>query len=389
MIDIIEKKDCCGCTACESVCGVHAITMKPDAEGFLYPEVNNEICINCSVCEKVCPVIGRDLNPPVGIPLKVFALHNKDKDIWFKSSSGGVFHALCINCLNRGGIVFGAEYNDNLTVVHRGEITEEGILKFRGSKYVQSDLVGIFREILGNLKVNKEVLFSGTPCQVEGLKRYLRKPYSNLMTVDILCHGVPSPKIFSDYIKFVNRYSLGRLENINMKDKTYGWGYQNLRLFFNGNITEFNSPTSNLWNRIFYDHIANRPSCSACRFTNFQRPGDITIGDFWGIEKSHPGFNSSNGVSLLLVNSNKGLITWRDVAEQFNYIESSIEECSQSALCHPQSDADDRSMFWNEYYKSGFNKAISKRYGITRMTLYKNGVLQFIKSIQDRWEKKQ
>lgn len=389
MINVNDKHDCCGCTGCSSICGSKAITMTADKEGFLYPKVNESLCTDCGLCEKICPIIQRDHKPHSELPLKVYALHNKDANIWKHSSSGGVFTALAQDCISDNGIVYGAEFNDNFIVIHRGETTIDGTLKFQGSKYVQSDLRGVYKEIQQQLRSGRKVLFSGVPCQVEGLKNFLMKPYSNLITVDILCHGVPSPKIFSDYIKFINRYSLGRLEKINMKDKTFGWGYQNLRLFFSGNRTEFNSPISNLWNRIFYDHIANRPSCSACRFTNFQRPGDITIGDFWGIEKFYPEFNSSNGTSLLLVNSNKGLTTWGNVSEQFNCIESNIEECSQSALCHPQPDADDRSTFWNEYYKMGFNKVINNRYSITRMTLYKNGLLQLIKSIKDRWTKNQ
>lgn len=389
MIDITDKRDCCGCTACETACSTHAISLKPDSEGFLYPDVNSELCVDCSVCERVCPILLKDEKPLENKPLKVFALHNKDNDIWYKSSSGGVFYSLCINCLKNGGIVYGAEYSDDFTVVHRGEITIKGVLKFRGSKYVQSDLTGVFKNIKNALDRKQEVLFSGTPCQVEGLKGYLRKPYSNLILVDILCHGVPSPKIFADYIKFINRNSLGRLKHINMKDKTFGWGYQNLRLFFTGRRSEFNTPLSNLWNKIFYDHIANRPACSKCRFTNYSRPGNLTLGDFWGIERSNKRFHSDAGISLLFVNNQKGLSIWEKIANSFDYVESNVDECRQPALCQPQPEADDRKEFWEEYIKDGFESAMKRRYGVKKKSLYKNMLFQFINLVNNKWKRNQ
>lgn len=389
MIDIVDKKDCCGCTACASVCGVHAISMKADEEGFLYPEVDRGKCVDCTMCEKVCPIICRDAEDCSNTPLKVYALHNADVDVWRESSSGGVFAALCTHVIKKGGIVYGAEYDDDLMVVHRGEDTEAGVLKFRGSKYVQTDIRGVFKEIRQQLNSSRDVLFSGTPCQVEGLKRFLRKPYPNLLTVDVVCHGVPSPLVFADYVKFINRHSVGRVRRINMKDKSFGWGYQNLRLFFSAGRTEFNSPVSNVWNKIFYDHVANRPSCHDCRFTNYHRAGDLTIGDFWGIEKSHPELLSENGVSLLLINNDKGLSAWNDVAVKFEYVESSVEKCRQAALSHPQPEAADRKDFWREYAKKGFEYAVRKRYGITCITLLKNRLRQLLGIVKLQWKRNQ
>lgn len=376
MIKITDNHDCCGCTGCASICSHGAISMQADNEGFLYPKINTSLCSDCGLCERVCPIIQRDRVEPSASPLIVFALHNKQEETWHNSSSGGVFAALVEYCIKRGGIVYGAEYDDEFVVIHRGENTIEGALKFRGSKYVQSDLRGIYREIRKHLTHGREVLFSGTPCQVEGLKCFLLKSYDNLTTVDILCHGVPSPRLFSEYIKYVRQHSISSLVGINMKDKTFGWGYQNLRLYFKNGYSEFNTPMSNLWNRIFYGHVGNRPSCHECRFTNMYRPGDLSIGDFWGIEKSYPEFVSENGVSLLLVNSGKGKAVWNSIDSEFDFIESNQTACLQPCLCHSQPEADNRAEFWKSLNDVGFDRTIRYYYGISYKDVIRNYILQ-------------
>ena len=358
--------------------------MQPDEEGFLYPVCDLSLCTDCHLCEQVCPIIDRDSRKPDTAPSKVFALHNKNTEIWHSSSSGGAFAGMVENFLNQNGIIYGAEYNECQVVVHCGETTTDGALKFRGSKYVQSDMRGIYEKIRLQLRVGIPVLFSGTPCQVEGLKQFLIKPYDNLFTVDILCHGVPSPKIFADYVKFVKKYSMGHLSGIFMKDKTFGWGYQDTRLFFHEGSTEFNSPLSCIWNKIFYEHIVNRPSCHQCRFTNFHRSGDFSIGDFWGIEKSHPEFFSSLGVSLLMINTTKGEKYWERIKHKFEYIESNMCECLQPVLQCSQPESSERVLFWNDYKKFGFEKVIRKRYHITDGMLLKNHLYQVVNIIRQK-----
>lgn len=384
MINITDKHNCCGCTACASICKKKAITMKPDEEGFLYPVGDLSLCNDCHLCEKVCPIIARDSLKTEFVPHKFFALHNKEEDTWQKSSSGGVFTAMIEEFININGIVYGAEYNNNLKVVHNGETTIDKALKFRGSKYVQSDIQGIYEEIRSQLLIGIQVLFSGTPCQVEGLKKFLIKPYDNLLTIDILCHGVPSPMIFADYIKFIKKYSIGHLMDIFMKDKTFGWGYQDLRLYFHEGSTEFNSPISSLWNKIYYNHSVNRPSCHQCRFTNFNRAGDISIGDFWNIEKSYPDFFSNMGISLLMINTEKGERLWENVKSKFEYIESNIDECQQPVLLHPIPEPSNRHIFWEKYKKYGFEKVIRKQYNIKYSTLFKNQLHQIINIIRHK-----
>lgn len=378
MIDLKKKSDCCGCTACASICAKGAIKMKSDEEGFLYPICDISQCNDCHLCEKICPIIYRDNNTYHNRPLKILAVRNKEKEILYHSSSGGAFSALAEEILIKHGIIYGAEYNEKHIVIHSKETTKNGILKFRGSKYVQSNICGIYEEIKSYLHKGELVLFSGTPCQVEGLKCFLRKPYENLITVDILCHGVPSPKIFSDYIKFIKKYSIGHLKNIFMKDKTFGWGYQNVRLYFKEGYTEFNTPLSSLWNKIYYDHICNRPSCHNCKFTNLYRAGDITLGDFWNIEKSHKEFYSSLGVSLLMINTTKGESIWNNIKQNFAYIQSNINECMQPVLQYPQPESIEKEQFWKDYKKYGFEKVIRKRYRITNYKLLKNILQQSI-----------
>jgi len=383
MINVIDKHDCCGCSGCASICGHKAIEMTTDNEGFLYPEINENLCTDCGLCERVCPIIFRDKSTETRQSIQVYALRNLNEEIWKSSSSGGVFAALAKYCIAKGGIAYGAEYDDNFVVVHRGETTEDGVTRFRGSKFVQSDLRGVFKEIRKNLNNGRELLFSGVPCQVQGLKLFLNKSYPNLTTVDILCHGVPSPKVFADYISYIQRHSLLPLKNVFMKDKTFGWGYQNLRLHFGGEVTEFNNPISNLWNKVFYDHIANRPSCHKCRFKNLNRAGDISIGDFWGIEKSHPDFHSKKGISLLLVNNSHGMNVFNSIKTNFEYIESNIEECLQPVLDHSIPEPPERETFWEEYHKYGFDKTIKRKYGVKNSTNIARNIRSLLKFVKN------
>lgn len=230
MVNIINKADCCGCTACASICTHSAITMQPDIEGFLYPAVNSDLCTNCGLCEKVCPTTYYDtLDKAMSSP-KIYALRNRDSKILKTSSSGGVFAELVSYTLSKDGVVYGAVYDENFHVIHRLAKNETEALQIRGSKYVQSDLRGIYKDIRDQLRKNQFVLFSGTPCQVQGLKNFLIKPYVNLLTVDIMCHCVPSPRVYDDYLHFIQKTFKSSISSIFMKDKTLGWGKQRLRI---------------------------------------------------------------------------------------------------------------------------------------------------------------
>lgn len=198
MIFIQDKKECCGCSACASVCPKNCITMSEDSEGFLYPHVDESVCIDCHLCERVCPMInhGKDREP-----LAVYAAKNSNETIRMQSSSGGIFTLLAERVIDEGGVVFGASFNDRWEVVHDHVETKEELAKFRGSKYVQSKIGDNYRKVKLFLSEGRNVLFSGTPCQISGLKKYLRKDYDNLLAVDFICHGVPSPGVFRTYLQ--------------------------------------------------------------------------------------------------------------------------------------------------------------------------------------------
>lgn len=363
MIELRHKEDCCGCTACASVCGRGAISMVRDAEGFLYPRVEAGDCVGCGLCETVCPVQRYDHRGPRQHPPQVYALHHRDEEIWEKSSSGGVFAALCEAVLAEGGCVFGAAYNERWEVVHRRADTQETADAFRGSKYVQSDLQGVYAQVKAALSKGRKVLFSGTPCQCEGLRGYLRREYDTLLIVDIMCHCVPSPALFADYVQFVQRKAGSPIRSIFMKDKRFGWGEQTLRITFENGEEWFNTPETRLWNTIFYSRLATRPSCHACRFTNYHHPGDVTIGDFWGIDRTHPEFYDRKGISLLFVNTAKGEALFAAVSKRFVYIKSDVEHCVQPNLLHPTQPAPARGAFWQDYARLSFRSLCVKYFG--------------------------
>ena len=386
MITLTSKYDCCGCTACTSAWNRGAIIMQEDEQGFLYPHINTTQCIDCGLCNKVCPVFRYDvISNKKNVNPHILALHHHNEKTWISSSSGGVFASLTDYALRQAGVIFGAIYDDNFVVVHRRAETQEDTLKFRGSKYVQSNLTGIYQQVKFYLQEQRFVLFSGTPCQVEGLKGYLQRSYDNLLTVDILCHGVPSPRVFHDYLNFIRQNSDFHFTGIFMKDKTFGWGYQNSRLFFGKNASQFNTVLSRLWNDIFYSHLTTRPSCHACRFTNYLRPGDITIGDFWGIEKHHPQFTDSRGISLIMLNNTKAEIVWNHIKDDFNYLESNIKECIQPNLKYPVPEPVNKATFWQDYASMPFFQIMNKYYRITHQDLLKNRFYMILLTLKKRF----
>lgn len=365
MINIINKGNCTGCSACYSVCTHAAIEMKPDNEGFLYPHVNQGKCINCGLCETVCPISARDKITDSYNVLNGYVAHYRgDDDIWYNSSSGGAFTAITDYIFDCGGAVYGAAYNDDFVVIHERANDKVEALKFRGSKYVQSNLKECFKEIRSLLRNNQQVLFSGTPCQVAGLKSYLRKDYENLLTVDLICHCVPSPRVFKDYIHYIQDKYKKIISHINMKDKTLGWDkFQTPRIYFDDGTSIFNEEDTRLWETIFYSHIAVRPSCHSCRFSNLNRVGDLTIGDYWGVEKFHPQFSNAKGASIILVNSEKGKSVFPEIASSLEYEETNVVSALPSSLVYSTTPHPCRKQFWKHYEKKSFEEMVDLYYG--------------------------
>lgn len=301
--------DCTGCTACVSACPFACLEMVTSSEGFMYPQlIKNVKCQNCGICEGVCPVLSA--THVASEKSIAFAAYSQDDVNRAASSSGGLFSAISEIILNEGGAVFGAAYDDSYTVVHECAECEQDLSKLRGAKYAQSDLGTCFTDILSRLKDGQKVLFSGTPCQVAGLKAFLRKPYSNLFTVDFVCHGVPSPLVWEKYVQYrADKDNGGVLPSvINLRSKSTGWSryqYSNEYLYSNG--TKYSAKSGeDLFMRLFVGDYINRESCADCHFKGYQRCSDLTLGDFWGIWDVAPEMDDNKGTSLLLVHSAAG-----------------------------------------------------------------------------------
>ena len=296
-----EKNVCYGCRACEQVCPMNAIRMRADEEGFLYPMINKELCVQCSLCESVCPYEKQETSS-IG---ETYAVQIKDSEVLLESSSGGAFSWMANYVIQKGGYVSGCIFDDNLNPIHIVTNNLEDISKMRGSKYVQSDTKCVYSKIEQLVKDNQLVLFTGTPCQVAGLKGYLRKPYDTLITMDLICHGVPSPKLFLNYIE-AERKKGKIIREIKFRDKKMnGWCSQG-SIEFNGK-RKCISPYNNSY--YYYYYLANyvsRYSCYTCKYSSMDRPGDITIGDCWNMAKAFPKIDVSRGFSVIIINSRKG-----------------------------------------------------------------------------------
>ncbi len=301
MIEIKDKTKCNGCFGCKQICPTNAITMVADNEGFLYPNVNTDKCINCDLCVKICPEIS-----PAAISedTNVYAAYRNDFDKRLQSASGGIFAVIAEEVILDGGYVFGAVFDKDFKVFHAEATTFDELKPMLGSKYVQSEIGDSFSKAKSFLDQGKKVLFSGTPCQISGLKKYLNKNYDNLITIDLVCHGVPSPLIWNSYLK--EFCSDSQLVKFTQRSKDNGVSKSTLKFeFSNGKIIE-EGYTKNMFMRGFSQNLFLRPSCYDCSFKGIERCSDITIGDFWGLESSHPEFFNDYGVSLVMVHSKNG-----------------------------------------------------------------------------------
>lgn len=311
---------CTGCRACEQLCPTHCIYVEPDEEGFIVAKIDENACVECGVCVKRCP----QNNPPEkNVPIRVVGIRYKDNDVLKESASGGVFIALASRVLDEGGIVVGAAYLDDWKVGHIIVNDKAFLYKLQSSKYVQSDTFRTFSEVKEYLVKGRKVLYSGTPCQIEGLYSYLRKDYDNLFTIDLICHGVPSPKLFQKYIKWLETKNRGVILYYNFRDKSSGWGLGYKTKTKTKIITK--SAALDPYYYHFLKGDIYRECCYRCNYCTRDRVGDITIGDYWGIEKEHPEFYSTKGVSLALINTPKGMNALSDAEELFYIQESTFE----------------------------------------------------------------
>lgn len=303
-----DKNLCCGCGACEQICPEGAIHMERDEEGFLYPVIDKKKCTNCGMCERVCPIKnGGYVNKNAFEYPKVYAAYHKDERILTKSTSGGAFTAIAQSFCDNNYVIFGASFDEEMVVRHKFITDIKDISKFRGSKYVQSEVGNAFQAAGKFLEEGKKVLFSGTPCQIAGLKEFIGGGHKNLLTVDIVCYGVPSPVIFEKYKQhLINKYK-EKIIDINFREKNKrGWVTPYVVIKFEDGRIIRDLNVDNPFIISFYKGYSVRPACCSCPFAKVPRVSDITLGDFWGIEEIDPKFYNKKGNSLVLVNTEKG-----------------------------------------------------------------------------------
>lgn len=330
MPNLASKEICTGCSACYSICPVHCIEMKKDENGFSFPYITeNSRCINCGRCESVCPVLKEaslGQNQPAA-----YAAISGDEAMRMESSSGGIFTELAREIISQGGVVYGAAYDETFTVKHCCATNEEQLQKFRGAKYAQSDLADTFTEIAGRLAKGQKVLFSGTPCQVAGLKAFIGDN-DNLYTADFVCHGVPSPMAWKEYIQYrANEDSDGEYPaSINLRSKSTGWSryqYSNVFRYKNGEVHSAKSGDS-LFMKLFTGDYINRECCENCHFKGYSRVSDVTLGDFWGIWDIDSAMDDDKGTSVIFIQSEKGDRLWQNIRHRITAKAVTLEQAS-------------------------------------------------------------
>jgi len=357
MIKLYEKEqDCCGCTACASICPKNAITMTESVKGFKYPVINQGLCVECGLCLSVCDF---KVFKPTGKNPDSYAVRHCDENEVKTSRSGAFFMGLCKYVIEHGGYVFGCTLTDSLDVKHAVTNSYESCYIFKGSKYVESDMGNCFSECRALLKEGKWVLFSGTGCQIHGLLSFLNKskvPTETLITVDLVCHGVPSIKVWKDYVLELENRKNQKITFVDFRDKqTFGWKDHVEKYVLNSGEA-FNLKS---WTDVFYRHVLFRDSCYNCKYTTTQRLSDFTIADYWGISKNAPRFDDNRGVSLVLVHSDKAKRVFEEIKTLFNLEKTNIETSLQPQLRKPISKGAEYGAFWKKYKKFPL-KAIKK-----------------------------
>lgn len=383
MIILKDKVDCCGCTSCQAVCPVSCISMNVDSEGFRYPVTDTDACINCNSCNRVCPVINKDFN---NIPFEnsdFYAAQIFDNDVLMRSSSGGVFSMLASKWIMDGGVVFGAAWVMG-EVRHIEVNTLDGLNALRGSKYVQSSLGDTFKKIKELLDLKRKVLFSGTPCQVDGLNRYLKINQPLLLTVEVSCHGVPSPLVLRKYLNELGaRYSTN--VSLNFRDKSKGWMHYCVKAENpDGEVLFCENHKDNCYMQGFLHELYSRPSCSQCPSKGGASKADFTLCDFWGIEKICPNFGFDNGISLMIANTDfakKFIKKFSNLARLQN-VSSDSAILYNSSLVHSTAMHPDRKYFFRNINKSkNISHLIAKCLKIRKSVRLKLTFIAYIKRL--------
>jgi len=377
MIKINKKEDCCGCHACMNACPKNAIEMVEDEKGFRYPKIDKSKCINCGLCEKVCPIL--NVNSSNNKP-KAYAAKNNDDKIRLNSSSGGLFYLLADYILSKKGVVYGASFDHNFDVEHIEVSTKKDLNRIMTSKYVQSNIKDTYKKAKNNLDEGRFVLFTGTPCQIEGLLLYLRKDYEKLYTQDIICHGVPSPQVWRKYI------SGKKIQEVNFRNKDNGWVNYNYLINAKDNNYCNNHKYDN-YSKSFLSNYILRDSCYKCKFKKYNRLSDITLGDLWGANNIIPEMDDDKGTSLLIIHSKKGEELFDKIKSNCSYKKIDLDQAVEYNSAYITSVSKPKNMeeFYNDLsLNSGDLKVINKYVKVSFSRKIKNKIKSIIKRVVGR-----
>ncbi len=361
MIQIKEKKNCCGCEACLSICPKSCIEMVEDSEGFRYPIVNEEKCIHCGLCEKVCPLINSAQNTHLE-ETEFYAAYNLDDDILKESSSGGIFFCLVKAIIQESGVVYGVYQDSPLEVQFGRADTIEDCKKFMGSKYLQAKVNKIYKSVLKDLKEERKVLFSGTPCQIAALYNFIGKNYENLYTCDVVCHGVPSNMVYRQYIQYLQSKYQKKVKNIKFRDKSEGWAPNRLKIeFMDGTFVTVRSSDS-IFQKGFLENYYLRKSCYSCKYAKLPRIGDISLADFWGYDGNLE--NENRGLSIVIVSTEKGKMLFSQITDKIEFHQVNQEYVttrSRHVWIHPSQNVE-REEFLKKLNGIEFEKLANRYY---------------------------
>lgn len=377
-----QKEECYGCTACVLTCPMRAIDMAYDQEGFVYPRIDQEKCIHCGKCVSVCNHISVERYKKADF----FAVQNMNEAIRLKSSSGGVFYALAEEVLLIGGIVVGAAYTSNLIVEHLAIEKIEDLYKLQGSKYLQSELKDIFRQIEMWLKNGRVVLFSGTPCQVAGLYKYLGRRDDRLICIDVACHGVPSRKIWEAYLQYRARKGHSRIMALNLRDKSSGWKNYSVESIHADGKKRITWSYDDPFCRLYKSGLILRPSCYACMYKGVERQADITLADFWGIERIAPDIDDDLGTSVVIIHSEKGKNLFQKVGKGLKIWEADGDKVTQynQSIVRSVNRKQERTEVINSITTENIVFVAQKYYGATLLVTLKMKLVKFIKDTRKK-----
>ncbi len=361
-VQVQDKHLCCGCEGCANACPKDAITFAEDEYGFIYPLVDKDVCIDCGKCVKVCPILGEEKNKER--PIRAYAAVNKAISVLQQSSSGGVFSAVAGYVLGRGGAVCGCVLDEKLRAIHICTEKETDIVRMRGSKYVQSNIGNVFREVAERIKNGQMVLFTGTPCQVAALYSVLgNKACENLITMDLVCHGVPSARMFKKYIEYLEKKHHKKIVKFKFRNKKYGWQRWTTSYIDEDGREKNLGKTSEFYIPSFTGGNIMRPSCFTCKFACPERVGDITVGDFWGHEKINLACNTEQGVSICTLNTDKAISLFQYLSEHLFLQEIDYNIAVKGNRClHKPTEKGDKWDLYMDALKNDNIKNVAERY---------------------------